>query len=71
MGDILLEVNEEPLDTREEFIIMISSLKPGDEAKIHQRNDAQMSVKVTLGVRPQVENEFPLPLLLTFRFRRK
>ena len=55
MGDILLEVNEEPLDTREEFIIMISSLKPGDEAKIlYQRNDAQMSVKVTLGVRPQV-----------------
>ena len=55
-GDILLEVNEEPLDKREEFIIMISSLRPGDEAKIlYQRNDAQISVKVALGVRPKME----------------
>ena len=55
-GDILLEVNEEPLDKREEFIIMISSLNPGDEAKIlYQRNDAQISVKVSLGVRPKME----------------
>ena len=52
-GDLLLAVNDEPLDTREEFIIMISSLQPGDEVKIlFQRKDAQMSVKVTLGVRP-------------------
>ena len=55
-GDILLEVNEEPLDKREEFIIMISSLRPGDEAKIlYLRNDAQISVKVALGVRPKME----------------
>jgi S1-C subfamily serine protease len=29
LNDILLEVNDEPLDSREEFIIIISSLKPG------------------------------------------
>ena len=51
--DLLLAVNDEPMDTREEFIITISSLQPGDEVKIlFQRKDAQMSVKVTLGVRP-------------------
>ena len=53
VDDLLLAVNDEPLDTREEFIITISSLQPGDEVKIlFQRKDAQMSVKVTLGVRP-------------------
>ena len=53
VADLLLAVNDEPLDTREEFIITISSLQPGDEVKIlFQRKDAQMSVKVTLGVRP-------------------
>ena len=43
LNDILLEVNDEPLDSREEFIIIISSLKPGDEAKIlYQRKEARL-----------------------------
>ena len=46
---------------------MISSLKPGDEAKIlYQRNDAQMSVKVTLCPTPSWRMNFLWPLLLTF-----
>ena len=50
-----LEVNDEPLDSREEFIIIISSLKPGDEAKIlYQRKGARLSVKANLGVRPSL-----------------
>lgn len=58
LNDILLEVNGEPLDSREEFIIIISSLKPGDEARIlYQRDEAQLSVKVNLGVRPKVAEE--------------
>ena len=58
VNDILLEVNDEPLDTREEFIIIISSLKPGDEAKIlYQRKGAQLSVKANLGVRPSPAEE--------------
>lgn len=57
-GDILLEVNGEHLDSREEFIILISSLEPGEEAKIlYQRENAQCSVKVKLGVRPQATEE--------------
>ena len=58
LNDILLEVNDEPLDSREEFIIIISSLKPGDEAKIlYQRKGARLSVKVNLGVRPSLVEE--------------
>ena len=58
LNDILLEVNDEPLDSREEFIIIISSLKPGDEARIlYQRDGAQLAVKVNLGVRPKVAEE--------------
>jgi serine protease Do len=58
LNDILLEVNDEPLDSREEFIIIISSLKPGDEAKIlYQRKGAQLSVKANLGVRPSLAEE--------------
>ena len=58
LNDILLEVNDEPLDSREEFIIIISSLKPGDEARIlYQRDEAQLSEKVKLGVRPKVAEE--------------
>jgi serine protease Do len=58
INDILLEVNDEPLDSREEFIIIISSLKPGDEAKIlYKRKGAQLSVKANLGVRPSLAEE--------------
>ncbi len=58
LNDILLEVNDEPLDSREEFIIIISSLKPGDEAKIlYQRKEARLSVKANLGVRPSLVEE--------------
>ena len=58
INDILLEVNDEPLDSREEFIIIISSLKPGDEAKIlYKRKGAQLSVKANLGVRPSLVEE--------------
>ena len=58
LNDILLEVNDEPLDSREEFIIIISSLKPGDEAKIlYQRKGARLSVKANLGVRPSLVEE--------------
>jgi serine protease Do len=54
INDILLEVNNEPLDSREEFIILISSLEPGQEANIlYQRNGSQSAVKVKLGVRPE------------------
>jgi serine protease Do len=54
--DILLEVNDEPLDSREEFIILISSLEPGQEVKIlYQRKSSQSSIKVKLGVRPEDE----------------
>ena len=55
-NDILIEVNDEPLDSREEFIIIISSLKPGDEAKVlYEREGAELSVKVNLGVRPSIK----------------
>ena len=54
--DLLLEINNERINSREEFIILVSSLKPGDEVKILlDRNGSELSVKASLGTRPKSE----------------
>ena len=53
-NDILVKVNEEPINSREEFIILVSSLAPGSEVKVLLvRDGSEMSVKANLGTRPR------------------
>ena len=54
--DLLLAVNGEIIDSREEFIILISSFEPKEEVKVTlKRNDQEFSLKVTLGIRPSAQ----------------
>lgn len=54
--DLLLEINNEKINSREEFIILVSSLQPGDEVKILLgRDGSELSVKAKLGTRPKSE----------------
>lgn len=53
INDILVSINNEQIDSREEFIILISSMTPSALAKIKLvRNGAELSIKVNLGSRP-------------------
>ena len=53
-NDILVKVNDEPINSREEFIILVSSLAPGSEVKVLLvRDGSEMSVKANLGTRPR------------------
>ncbi len=53
-GDLLLSLNDEVLDSREELTILVSSKNPGDSIKIeYQRDQLQLSVEVILGNRPK------------------
>ena len=53
-NDILITVNDEPINSREEFIILVSSLAPGSEVKLLLvRDGSEMSVKANLGTRPR------------------
>ena len=53
-NDILITVNDEPINSREEFIILVSSLEPGSEVKLLLvRDGSEMSVKANLGTRPR------------------
>ena len=53
-NDILITVNDEPINSREEFIILVSSLVPGSEVKLLLvRDGSEMSVKANLGTRPR------------------
>ena len=57
-NDILITVNDEPINSREEFIILVSSLEPGSEVKLLLvRDGSEMSVKANLGTRPAQKNE--------------
>jgi serine protease Do len=54
INDILVSVNDKQIDSREEFIILISSMMPGALAKVKLfRNGAEFSVKVNLGSRTE------------------
>ena len=54
INDILVSVNDKQIDSREEFIILISSMMPGELAKVKLvRNGAEFSVKVNLGSRTE------------------
>ena len=54
--DLLLAVNGEIIDSREEFIILISSFEPKEEVKVTlKRNNQEFSLKVTLGIRPSAQ----------------
>ena len=54
INDILVSVNDEQIDSREEFIILISSMTPSALARIKLvRNGAELSIKVNLGSRPE------------------
>ena len=53
-GDILLAVNDEPINSREEFIILVSSLEPGAEVVVTlERSGSELSLKTNLGTRPE------------------
>ena len=53
-NDILVKVNDEPINSREEFIILVSSLAPGSEVKVLLvRDGSEISVKANLGTRPR------------------
>ena len=53
-GDILLAVNGEPINSREEFIILVSSLEPGSEVVVTlERSGSELSLKTNLGARPE------------------
>ena len=53
-GDILLAVNDEPINSREEFIILVSSLEPGAEVVVMlKRSGSELSLKTNLGPRPE------------------
>ena len=54
VDDILIKLNDEPINSREEFIILVSSLTPGSEVKcLLDRDGSEMSVKANLGKRPR------------------
>ena len=52
--DLLISIDEEKIDTREELTILIASKKPGDEIKLeYQRKGMSVSSKIKLGKRPR------------------
>ena len=53
-GDLLINLNGQKLDSREELTILIASLKPDDSIIIEYiRGDQKMSSKIALGSRPK------------------
>lgn len=51
--DLLISIDEQKIDNREELTILIASKNPGDEIKLeYQRNGKSMSSKIKLGKRP-------------------
>ncbi len=51
--DLLVSIDEQKIDTREELTILIASKNPGDEIKLeYQRNGKSMSSKIKLEKRP-------------------
>ena len=53
-GDLLINLNGQKLDSREELTILIASLKPDDSIILEYiRGDQKMSSKIALGSRPK------------------
>ena len=51
--DLLVSIDEQKIDNREELTILIASKNPGDEIKLeYQRDGKSMSSKIKLGKRP-------------------
>lgn len=49
-GDVLLAIDDEPIDTREELIFNLTAHKPGETVVIHLRRDEkELSLRATLG----------------------
>ena len=57
-GDILLAVNDEPINSRE-FIILVSSLEPGAEVVVMlKRSGSELSLKPILAPGRNQKNNF-------------
>ena len=57
-GDIIVKVNGDVIDTREELTIAISTTGPGESVIIDfLRGEKEMTAKVKLGKRPGFEEE--------------
>ena len=53
-NDVILAVNGEKIDNREELTILLASKKPSDEIKLeYQRDGKSQSLKIKLGNRPR------------------